>query len=154
MMIDDTTTTTMIRNLLASPKPAGMTPLDVCQIVQFMLSKSEDHNVYFSQNTLARMFGTDARTIARSQDRLEQFGWIARPRRTPGKTHGVSLRFENIPAEETLRLKVTDEAKQLAQRYKVATVKMGKQNRPKHWLQQQFVSAQRILDACNGNVNK
>jgi hypothetical protein len=149
---DDTTTLETIRKFLASEKPTCITPVDILQMIHFISRKAEDHDIFDSQQTLARMFSADARTIQRSQERLAspEIDWIARPHRR-GKTNAIAIKYENVPAEEILRLKITDEAKQISLRYQQALKRLRKKF-PAHWLPQQFPSAQRILNECDGDV--
>lgn len=152
-LTSDGTALATIRNFLASEKPADITPLDILQMVHFMACKAEDHDTFYSQQTLARMFNTDPRSIARSQQRLasNEIDWISRPQRR-GKTNAVSIKYQNVPAEEIVRLKITPAATQLAFRYQNGLRKAGRKKFPAQWLKQQFPSAQRILNECNGNV--
>ncbi len=123
-------------------------------MVHFMTCKAEDHDTFYSQQTLARMFNTDPRSIARSQQRLAdaEIDWIARPHRR-GKTNAVSIKYQNVPGEEIVRLKITPEASQLSLRYQMALRKCGRQKFPAQWLKQQFPSAQRIINECGGDVD-
>jgi hypothetical protein len=152
---DDRTTLNVIRNFLGSDKPARITPLDISIMVSLMVSKAEDHDVTHSQLTLAKMFNSDIRTVARSQARLAGPGvhWISRCRRR-GKTSLTTINFQNVPAEEILRLRITDDAKALAVRYQIGLIKFGRRKFPKHWLAQQTLSAQRIIDSCGGDVER
>lgn len=152
-LLNNATTLDTIRNFLASEKPASITPLDILQMVHFMTVKAEDHDTFYSQQTLARMFNADTRSVARSQQRLAstEIDWVARPQRR-GKTNAVSIKYSNVPAEEILRLKITPEAQNLAVRYQTALRKRGRKKFPAHWLKQQFPSAQRILNDCSGDV--
>jgi hypothetical protein len=152
-LLSNGTTLATIRNFLASEKPASITPLDILQMVHFMTCKAEDHDTYYAQQTLARMFNTDPRSVARSQQRLAspEIDWIARPQRR-GRANAVSIKYQNVPAEEILRLKITPEAQQLALRYQTALRKCGRKKFPAQWLRQQFPSAQRIINDCGGDV--
>ena len=152
-LLSDGTALATIRNFLASEKPANITPLDILQMVHFMACKAEDHDTFYSQQTLARMFNADTRSIARSQQRLasDEIDWISRPQRR-GKTSAISIKYQNVPAEEIIRLKISPDAPQLAFRYEQGLRKMGRKKFPAHWLKQQFPSAQRILNDCNGDI--
>jgi len=153
-MNDDTTTLETLRKFLSTQKDPQTTPVDVLQIIYLIAHKAEDHYACPSQQTLARSFGCDTRTILRSQERLARKGWIAAtPRR--GLTSMCSLNVEAIPAEEKLRSQVTDGARALAFRYQQALKKWtGRKRFPKLWLQHQFFNAQRMLDDCSGDVEK
>ena len=150
---DDTTTLHTLRNFLSSAKPTSITPVDILLVAHLISRKAEDHPIYDSQQTLARMCNVNWRTIQRSLERLasKEIDWISSPQRR-GKTNALSLKYMNIPAEDTLRLKLTADAKQVAFRYQQAMKKFGRMKFPAQWLAQQFVSAQRILNACNGDM--
>lgn len=122
-------------------------------MVHFMTIRAEDHDTYYSQQTLARMFNVDTRSIARSQQRLSspEIDWLARPRRC-GKPNAISIKFQNVPGEEILSLKITPEAQQIAVRYQMALQKLGRKKFPAQWLRQQFPSAQRIINDCGGDI--
>jgi hypothetical protein len=152
-LLSDTTTLDTIRRFLSSDKPADITPLDILQMIHFMTCKAEDHDTFYSQQTLARMFNVNVRSIARSQQRLASanIDWLARPQRR-GKPNAVSIKFQNVPAEEILRLKITAEAQQIAVRYQIALQKLGRKKFPAQWLKQQFPSAQRIINDCGGDI--
>jgi hypothetical protein len=152
-LLSDDTSLATIRNFLASEKPASITPLDILQMIHFMTCKAEDHDTFYSQQTLARMLNVDTRSVARSQQRLAspEIDWIARPQRR-GRTNAVSIKYQNVPAEEILRLKITPEAQQIALRYQTALRKCGRKKFPAQWLRQQFPSAQRIINDCSGDV--
>jgi len=62
----------------------------------------------------------------------------------------LSLMYQNIPSEGSIRTKITSDAKQLAFRYQQALRRFRKKF-PAQWLPQQFVSAQRVLDLCSGD---
>jgi hypothetical protein len=152
-LLNNSTTLATIRNFLASEKPANITPLDILQMIHFMSCKAEDHDTFYSQQTLARMFNTDPRSVSRSQQRLAspEIDWIARPQRR-GKTNAVSIKYQNVPAEGILRLKITPDAHKLALRYQTGLRKCGRKKFPAQWLSQQFPSAQRILNECGGDI--
>lgn len=147
-MIDDTTALESIRRFIQAEKPAGVTAIDILQIVHLLSKKAPDHPVYDSQLTLSQYFGCDIQTTRRSQDRLSKLGWLARPQRR-GKTNALSLLYQNIPSQEIIRRKITPQAKQLAFAYKQAL--QGRKRFPKGWLDQQHLSAQRILELCSGD---
>jgi hypothetical protein len=151
-LISDKVTVQTLRDFLASPKPPAMTPVDILHVIQLTLRKAEDHPIFDSQQTLSQAFNVDAKTIVRSQQRLEKIGWLSRPQRR-GRTNALSLNIENIPTEKVLRSLVTSEAKQISVRYQIALQKMGRKKFPKAWLARQFVSAQRILDTCGGDMD-
>ena len=150
-LVDDRTTVASLHNLIASPKPPGIGPVDILHVVLLMLRKGEDHPILDSQQSLAEYFGVDKKTIVRSQKRLEDLDWLSRPRRK-GRTSELRLNYDNIPASEPVRLKITPLAGQLAVGYQQALQKLGRKRFPKHWLKQQQPSAQRILDRCGGDT--
>lgn len=148
-MNDDASTLKLARNFLRSEKPPSITPVDILQIVYLMLRKAEDHDVFDSQQTIAKALNSSTWSVKRSQEKLERLGWLSRPQRR-GKSNALSLRYQNIPAEEALIRQITPQARKLALGYKAALSKCRKKF-PAQWLPQQFLSAQRILDLCSGN---
>lgn len=154
-LLDDSHTLASIRSFLSAEKPPGIGPVDVLHIVHLLTRKAEDHEVFDSQQTLARAFSADVKTIVRSQKRLASPGvsWLSRPQRR-GKTNALTLLHENLPLGEA-QVPVTPEARELAGRYQIALSKhFGRKKFPKGWLPQQFVSAQRILNRCDGDLAK
>ena len=152
-LIDDTTALTTIRQFLAAHnKHPDLLHID-CLVVTYLLSlKSEDHDVWPSQLTLARMFGVDTRTIARSLARLVKVGYISVQHRR-GRTSLYSINSAAVPGQEALHEKVTQAARTLSHWYQQELVKGRHRKKfPKRWLAMQFLSAQRILDKCNGNA--
>lgn len=143
-----------IRAFLAADKPEWMTAVDVLHVVHLMTRKGEDHPIYDSQATLAKSFAVDIKTIARSQERLVSGGLLAKPQRR-GLTKALTLLYEKVPFAEPQYTRVTEAAKQLAFRYKQALAK-GFQRRkfPRGWLEQQYISSQRILDRCDGDFDQ
>jgi hypothetical protein len=100
-------------NLAAQPRREDFTSE---KIVSSHIMRAEGASMK-GKNDLAdkikpRMFNVDAKTIKRSQARLEKIGWLSRPQRR-GKTNALSLNYQNIPAERMLRLKITPDAQQI-----------------------------------------
>ena len=151
-LISNTRTLETIRDFLSASKPPKMTPVDVLHICYLTLKKAEDHGITDSLQTLARAFGCDLKTVQRSQERLVKHGWLSRIRRR-GRTSELSLNIENIPHEAALRVKITPEARQLALLYQLGLRKhFGRKKFPKYWLENQALSAQRILNECAGDL--
>jgi hypothetical protein len=150
-LISDSVTIQTLRDFLASEKPASMTPVDILHVIELTLRKAEDHAIFDSQQTLAKAFCCDRKTIIRSQQRLVKLKWLSRPKRK-GRTNALSLNFENIPTERTLRSLITPDAGKLAHRYKVVLQKLGRRKFSRHWINAQTSSAQRILDQCGGDL--
>jgi hypothetical protein len=152
-LITDSVTLQSLRDFLISEKPSSITPVDVLHVVHLITRKAEDHQIYDSQQTLARAFACDVKTVVRSQKRLEKLRWLSRPQRR-GRTNALSLNYENIPSEKSVRTLVTQNARHLSARYQNDLRRMGlKKKFPKTWLERQFLSAQRILDKCDGDVD-
>jgi predicted transcriptional regulator len=150
---DDATALITIRQFLsAQNKHESLRLIDYLVVSYLMSLKSEDHDVWPSQLTLARMFGVDTRTIARSLGRLVKVGYISVEHRK-GRTSLYALNYEAIPGEESLTEKITQNARTLSHWYQQELVKGRHRKKfPKRWLAQQFLSAQRLLDKCKGNV--
>lgn len=153
-MLSDSHTVNAIRKFLASEKPTHLQPVDLLFIIHLMVQKAEDHPIFDSHQTLAKRFNVAPKTVKKAQDRLkaDEVGWISCPQRR-GMTNALSLNYERIPGDDILPTKVTNEAKTLAHRYKTALIKWRVRRKfPKAWLGQQFLSAQRILDAVSGDM--
>jgi hypothetical protein len=154
-VISDTATVDAVRRFLADEtKPSNLEPIDLLQIIYLMTKKAEDHAVVDSQQTLARRFNCSVHTIARSQKRLAsgKVDYISRHRRR-GQSSTLALNHENIPAEAIVRLRVSEDAGTLANWYKSELQRGGLKKRfPKHFVGNQKVSAQRILNECGGDL--
>ncbi len=153
-ILSDTHAISAIRAFFAAEKPSELEPIDVCTVVYMLARKSEDHPIHDSQLTLAQAFGADSKTVKRSQQRLEKLGWLSRPQRR-GKSNALSLNYETLPFADPQYTQVGPEAKQFASRYQQHMVRLGIRKRfPKAWLSAQHISAQRILNACDGDVTR
>jgi hypothetical protein len=137
---------------LEAEKPKGITPPDVLLVTKLIHRRAFDHPINDSQHTLAKSMGCDIRTVARSLERLTSpsINWVARSKRQ-GYSDGLTLLHDNLPLAEKDKLQITAAAKKLAGKYHEALTKRGHKKRPKGWLSQQFVSAQRILNDCGGD---
>lgn len=150
-MNDDATMKVTVARFLASPsKHPDLKPIDILLVAHLMTRKAEDHCVWPSHLTLARMFNTDDKTISRSFSRLTKVGYVSQQHRK-GRTTFYALNYEVIPGEESLKTKVSPEAKALAAKYQMLLQKRGRKKFPKTWLAAQCLTAQRIIDKCKGN---
>lgn len=159
--LSDSNTVAFLRDFIRAEKPPGTTPVDVLQVIFLALRKTGDHAIYDSQQTLATGFCVDLKTIARSQKRLSspKLNWINNTRRR-GKTSALSLNLSNIPQAKSVLTNISPEARTFAAQYQhtlqngvpSATGVKKRKKFPKGWLEQQFFSAQRILDECSGDV--
>lgn len=151
-LVGDTASLQSIRDLFASEKPPSINSVDIAQIVYLITHKAEEKEIFDSQQTVARALGCDVKTVVRSQKRLQKLGWIARPQRK-GRTCALSLQFQNIPFEQTVRTIITQDAKTLSLRYMTALKGKGLRRKfPNAWLGRQYLSAQKILDRCTGSL--
>ena len=152
-VISDTLTLEALRNFLSSPKPPSIGPVDVLHVVLLMLRKAQDHPIYDSQQTLARMFGCEVKTVARSQQLLAspRIDWLSRPQR-PGRTRALMLCWQNLPGKDPLHLHISQDAGTLAFQYQGALRRLGRKRFQKQWLAQQLPSAQRIINECDGDL--
>lgn len=117
-----------------------------------MSRKAEDHEIFDSQQTIARAFGCDPQSIVRSQKRLQELGWLSRPQRR-GRTNALSLNYENIPSEKAVQILVTQDARTLSLNYMTELENKGlKRKTSKHWFARQHFSAQKILNRCGENL--
>jgi hypothetical protein len=136
---------------LSAEKPKGADPVDVLIVLYLINRRAIDHPIYDSQNTLAEHFGCDLRTISRSLKRLAARKWITRSK-WQGHSDGIAVLHDNLPCAEAKKLRITQDAKQLAGGYHRALQGMGRKRFPKGWLKQQLVSAQKVLDLCDGDL--
>lgn len=151
-LITDSVTNQSVRDFLNAEKPANITTVDVLQMVHFLLRKGQDHEIYDSQQTLSELCACDVRTIARSQQRLHSFGWLSRPQRR-GRTNALSLNYEKIPSEKAVRVLITQDAKTLSSHYMNELRSKGiKRKFPNAWFARQHLSAQKIIDRCDGDL--
>ncbi|HEY4381914.1 MAG TPA: helix-turn-helix domain-containing protein [Acidobacteriaceae bacterium] len=151
-MNDDATMKVTVTRFLASPsKHPDIKPIDILIIAHLMTRKAEDHCVWPSHLTLARMFNTDDKTISRSLTRLTKVGYISQQHRK-GRTSFYALNYQTIPGEESLKAKISQPAKALAAKYQMILQKKGRKKFPTTWLGQQFLCAQRIIDKCKGDA--
>ena len=64
----------------------------------------------------------------------------------------MSLKYQNIPSQEALILTISQDAKNLAHYYQSLLKQHTKRKKfSKQWLAAQQLSAQRILNECNGD---
>ena len=151
-MNDDATMKVTVTRFLASPsKHPDLKPIDILIVAHLMTRKAEDHCVWPSHLTLARMFNTDDKTVSRSLVRLTRVGYVSQQHRK-GRTSFYALNYEVIPGEESLKTKISQPAKALAAKYQMLLQKKGRKKFPKLWLSQQFLCAQRIIDKCKGDA--
>jgi hypothetical protein len=147
-------TTDVLRNLFFSEdKPKALKPVDVSILAYLVLRRTEDHEIFDSFLTIAQRVCSDRQTVARSLQRLEKLKWISVGGRGRGRTKGISINVEELPAAQPVRAKITQEAKVLAFRYEKALQKHFSRHRfPKNWLIRQVPSAQRILTNCGQDL--
>jgi hypothetical protein len=147
----DNLTVKTLRDFLSDEsKPTELQPVDLLYLAYLMLRKAEDHGITDSKLTLSQRFNCSPRTIVSSRKRLAKIGYISVERRK-GRTSAISINTANVPAEAALRSKLTPEAKSIALHYQNLLRRLGKKKFPKHFLNNQVPSAQRILDNCEGN---
>jgi hypothetical protein len=151
-MINDSTTVAALRSFIAAPKPPELLPEDILQVIWAILHKAEDHYVYPSQLTLAQAFNCSINGISRGQKRLATLGWLSVTHQR-GRPNLIGLNLDKLPHGQALKTMISEDAQELAARYKIGLQKKTKRTRfPKLWLQQQQLTAQRMLDDCKGDV--
>ena len=154
-LLSNQVTVETIRNFLADEhKPTDLEPIDLLHMVYLMLRKAEDGGILDSQQLIARRLNCSVHTISRSQKRLaaSKLDYIARTRRK-GRTSELSINIDKIPAEEPLRVMLSDDAARLAALYSIQLrTRRVRRKFPKHFVDLQKVSAQRILNTCSGNL--
>jgi hypothetical protein len=148
---NDSITVKTIRDFIDNrSKPAKLKPIDLLYLTHLMVRKAEDHGITDSNLTLSQKLNCDLKTIVRSRERLVKAGYITAERRK-GRSSAVSINTANVPAEATLRSKLTPAAKSIAAKYQTLLRRLGKKKFPKYFFDNQVPSAQRILDSCGGN---
>ena len=151
-VLSDSITVHQIRSFLRAEKDPSLTPVDVGLCVLLLARKALDHSAFDSHQTLARALRCDVQTVARSQQRLVAAGYLSAPKRK-GRTNLLQLNYQEIPAQEAVALKITSQARALSGWYQFQLRPFGKKRFPKHHLQNQFFSAQRLLNLCGGDQN-
>lgn len=148
------TTTEVFRKLFFSEdKPKALKPIDLSILAYLILRRSEDHEIFDSFLTIAERVCSDRQTVARSLQRLEKLKWITVGGRGRGRTKGISINVQELPAAQPLRAKITQAAKVLAFRYEKGLQKHFSRHKfPKNWFIRQVPSAQRILTKCGGDL--
>lgn len=143
----------MLQRLFFSrDKPPRVKPVDISILTYLILRRCIDHEVFDSQDTIAKRLGSERRAVANSLERLEKLKWITVGGRGNGRTNALSVNLESLPAAEPINSAITPGAKFLAGRYMAALQRAGRKKFPKNWLQRQNPSAQRILTNCGGDL--
>jgi len=94
----DAEITMAVRSLLAAEKPKRTTPLDLLQVIRLLLQKSDEKDVYVSQDTLAEELCSSPDAIARSQKRLKGWGWLSIEKGGyRGRTNKYCVMLEKLP---------------------------------------------------------
>jgi hypothetical protein len=158
-LVSDPVTLDTLRNLFFSEdKPDTLQSIDVAVVAYLILRKCEDHEVYDSYRTIAERVNCERQAVSDSIARLKNCDWITVAKRRPGQTACLSINAESMPAERAVREKITTEAKSLAANYTKALLTKSpailidrRVPRRKHFIKNQFPSAQRILTKCNGD---
>ena len=151
-------------------KPAELLPIDLALLSYLILRQTETHFIHDSQDTLAVRLACNRKTISRAIERLEQLKLISVKRdfewnpKTHRKTRtmyaplGLSVNLDALPkrTKKTSVERISEEAKELALEYENLWVQLnrgyGKYKRlPKNWKRHTQESAQRFIDACNGD---
>jgi hypothetical protein len=155
-IVDDSATLMALRHLLLSEdKPPSLQPIDILLAAYLCVRKTEDHAIYDSHATLAERLGCERQYIADSITRLAKLDWITVTKR-PGRTAGLALNAQSMPATHAVRDRISEEAKSLAANYAkllgspsvLVDKRMAKR---KHFIRNQFPSAQRIIGKCGGD---
>lgn len=136
------------------PQPSRLQPIDIAFVTYLLLRRTQDHEIFDSQFTIAQRLRSDRRAVARSLARLKAAGWFSVRKRGRAQTAAIALNIGSLPATRTLREKVTPEAGQLAFRYQRAVQRIRPRRFSKSWLSRQVVNAQIILGLCDGNLER
>jgi hypothetical protein len=150
-LLDDHKVNNLALAFMRADMPDGITTHDKLLVGYLIQRRAFDHPVNDSQLTLSKILKCSLNTVARSLERLASpgIGWITKAKRQ-GHSDGIALVHENLPLAENDRLQITEAAKKLAGKYQQALIKLGRKKYPKGWLSLQVVSAQRILNDCDG----
>lgn len=153
-LLTDKLTLEIIRNFLADEhKPQDLDPVDLLMVVYMMARKAEDGGITDSQQLIARRMNCSPLTIGRSQKRLKAKANYITCVRRKGRTSELTINAANIPAEEPLRILVTEEATRLAAWYKGELQKRHRKKFQKRFTEHNAYTAQRILNDCGGDVD-
>lgn len=144
-----------IRHLYFSEgKPTQITPVDISILTYLILRRSEDHEIFDSQETIAGRIGCERKTVGESLERLKRMEWISIGGRGQGRTKAIAIRTDKLPASHGVRAAITQQAKSLTVRYHWYLKRTDPRRRfRKDWLQRQLPSAQRILTLCGGDLD-
>lgn len=140
------------RLFFSESKPRHLLPIDLAILAYLILRRTSDHEISDSQQTLADRVCGDRKTVARSLRRLGRLGWVSVSGRGRGRTKGLSIDIDKLPAAQPVREKISKEAKQFAYQYEAYLKKTTKRRFAKNWLTRQGPSAQQILTKCGGNL--
>ena len=153
-LLSNTATVEVLQRLLFSEsKPAKLLPLDIIVLAYLIVRRCEDHEIFDSQDTIAKRVCSEYKAVARSLERLQKLGWITFTSRGPGRSKAIGINLEKFPAAQPIRDRITEESRILAREYVKELVKVEPRRRfPKGWVERQFPSAQRILTLCGGDA--
>jgi hypothetical protein len=143
------------RVLAAEDKPREITPLDLLQIIRFLVQQADEKHVGPSQDTLAEELCSSPDAIAKSQRRLHSLGWIVvRKGGYRGRTNLYTVQLEKLPLGDLIRTVVSAEAKQIAYSYGQAVRIPNKKKFMRNWLQQWAFQVQKLLRRTNNDKTK
>lgn len=142
-----------LRAFLASDdKPKNLSPIDLLQVVRFLLQLADEKDCYVSQETLAAQLCVSADAIARSQQRLKKAGWlIVRKGGYRGRSNRYEIVLNKLPQDDLLRTVVSQDAKRLAAGYGKALQVQTHKKFMKGWQQQWAFQVQWLIDRTRGD---
>lgn len=143
-----------LRSLLcADDKPQQITPLDLLQITRLLLQHADEKDVALSQDTIAEQLCTSADTIARSQERLAEIGWlIVRKGGYRGRTNSCTVALDHLPVAELSKTVVSEQARSLAAQYGQFLRVENRKKFMRGWLQQWSFTIQKLIDRTEGGA--
>lgn len=146
----------VIGNLYASgedPNTQQLDKIDISILVYLITRRCIDHEIYDSQDTIAKRVRSERKAVARSLKRLAHLGWITVGSVGPGRSKHLSLNVEKFPAAQPVHKLISENAKKLALAYEKRLRELrclGR--RPKNWWKRQWPSAQNLIDRCDGDA--
>lgn len=144
----------VIRRLLANDElPDGIVSIDLLQTVRLLVQHADEQDLYLSQGTLARHLGCAHDTIAKSQQRLHDAGWIVRRKGGhKGATNHIALQVDELSLGNLIKTVISEEARGVAKRYAVTVMKRKHvKSLPRGREAQYAASIQQMANRCEGD---
>jgi hypothetical protein len=146
--------TQVIRHLLASEKPSGITPLDVLLVVRLLLQHAAEKAVTLSYSSLGEQLCCTDRTVATSVQRLVEHGWLTfRSGKNQNTANTFFVVLDKLPLDAELkRTVVSPFAKGIAAQH-IKLMKSAKRRVFKTTADRLAFGFQSLIDKrCNGDA--